>query len=59
MEKIKKTVYQRIMDAREAGKGLRLSKEDVWELSWDDAIETRAQFDDFVQNGNNPEDWGR
>ena len=32
-----------IMEAAKAGRGLRLSAHEVWLLSCDDAIETRAQ----------------
>lgn len=47
----KLTVYQRIMKAYKEGKGLRLSKEDVWKLAQDDAIETRANNDKANADG--------
>ncbi len=40
------TPYQRIMAASHAGKGIRLSADDVFRLSMDDAISTRAALDD-------------
>lgn len=48
---MKKTVYQRIIEAAQKRKGLRLSKDDVWQLAQDDAIETRATMDDFNAKG--------
>lgn len=46
MTRRKLTPWQRIMRASERGTGLRLSAEDVWRLSMDDAIHTRALLDD-------------
>jgi hypothetical protein len=46
MSNKKKTPWQRIMIAANKGVGLRLSAEDVWELSLDDAIATKAWNDD-------------
>lgn len=48
--KRKLTPHQRIMRAAKAQKGLRLSADEVFHLSKDNAIETRAAWDD------NPED---
>lgn len=45
------TVYQRIMQAAKRGAGLRLSADDVWQLTQDDAIETRAERDSLNQSG--------
>ncbi|SFI15063.1 hypothetical protein [Albimonas pacifica] len=36
--------YNRIMRAAKAGKGVRLSADEVWDLHLDDAIATRAHF---------------
>lgn len=36
--KRRKTPHQRIMDAAAAGRGMRLSVDEVWSLSQDDAI---------------------
>lgn len=40
------TPYRRIMEAAKAGRGIRLTAEEVWELSRDDAIERRARLDE-------------
>jgi hypothetical protein len=37
--------YQRIMRAATKGRGVRLSADEVWTLSMDGAIETRAAVD--------------
>lgn len=47
----KKTPYQRIMRAAERGGGVRLSVDDVFLLSMDDAIATRANNDDEDDEG--------
>ena len=46
---MKLTVYQRIVRAAERGTGLRLSADDCWALSRDDAITTVASDDDEAQ----------
>ena len=40
------TPYQRIMRAAQAGRGVRLSAEDCWAMSRDDAISALAENDD-------------
>jgi hypothetical protein len=40
------TPYQRILRAAPAGRGVRLSADDVWRLAQDDAIRARAEIDD-------------
>ena len=45
------TVYQRIINAAHAGKGLRLTAKDAWALSMDDAIATAASNDWEAQGG--------
>lgn len=42
----KKTPWQRIIIASEKGSGIRLSADEVWQLSRDDAIVTKALNDD-------------
>ena len=44
-----KTVHQRIMEASRKGRGVRLSANEVFALSKDDAIETRAHRDDVLE----------
>ena len=46
----KLTPHQKIMRAAAAGKGLRLSSDEVWYLSCDGAIETRADWDDHPED---------
>mgnify|MGYP000296510414 CR=1 FL=1 len=46
MARKKLTPYQRIMREAQRGRGVRLSADDVWALSFDDAISTRASHDD-------------
>jgi DNA invertase Pin-like site-specific DNA recombinase len=48
---MKKTVYQRIMDAAKKGKGMRLTAEEVDDLSRDDAIQTRSEMDRMNAEG--------
>jgi hypothetical protein len=43
---VKKTPWQKIMDAAKKGRGLRLSADEIFLLSCDDAIETRARNDE-------------
>lgn len=50
------TVYQRIMEAYRRGKGLRLTYEDVFVLSADDCITTRAERDDMNEEGSPDEE---
>lgn len=47
----KLTPWQRIMRNAERGIGVRLSAEDVYRLSRDDAIATRALLDDENNRG--------
>lgn len=42
----KPSAYQRIMRAAKAGVGVRLSADEVWAMSHDNAIETVALNDD-------------
>lgn len=48
-----KTPWQKIMRAAKRGTGLRLTVDEVWQLSRDSAIETKAGNDDEEQA--NPE----
>lgn len=48
---MKPTVYQRIVRAAKAGKGLRLTAEEVWLLAGDGCVEQRAEKDDLNQAG--------
>lgn len=45
------SVYQRILSAAKRGDGVRLSADEVFELSRDDAIETRANMDMMNREG--------
>jgi GNAT superfamily N-acetyltransferase len=47
--KWKKTPWQRIIMASEDGRGIRLSADEVIELSMDDAIVTKASNDDYEE----------
>lgn len=42
-----KTPWQEIMRAAERGTGLRLTSDEIYQLSMDDAISTRATLDAF------------
>lgn len=44
--KPKLTPHQRIIRASERGTGIRLTEEEVWILSCDDAVASRAEWDD-------------
>ena len=43
--------WQKIMRAAREGRGLRLSEDEVWQLSADNAIETKAANDEDEQAG--------
>lgn len=47
----KKTPYQRIIFASKNGTGVRLSYDECFDLSRDDAISTRATNDDLNDQG--------
>ncbi len=49
--KPKLTPHQLIVRAAKAGKGLRLTADQVWELFKDDAITHRAALDDMNREG--------
>lgn len=46
----KLTPWQRIMEAAHKGRGIRLSSDEVFDLSMDNAIETKA-MNDFMDQG--------
>jgi hypothetical protein len=50
MSRKKQTPWQRIMAASKKNVGVRLSADEVWALSFDDAIQTKAQNDDEDEN---------
>ena len=45
------TPWQRVVEAYEEGVGIRLSWDELAKLNQDDAIVTRAQFDDETEDG--------
>jgi hypothetical protein len=47
---MKRTPYQKIMQAAKRGTGLRLTADEVYALSQDNAIEVRASGDDEQQS---------
>ena len=45
------TPYQRIIRAAKKGKGIRLTADEVFQMSRDDAIHTRAMKDNDLEKG--------
>ena len=56
MKEPKLTVLQRLLRARDAGKGIRLSPDDVEDLMKDGANQQRAEMDDLNDEGTPDDD---
>lgn len=50
----KLTPFQKIMRAAKKGRGLRLTANEVFQLSRDEAVSEAAFNDDEIQKGNDP-----